>query len=507
MAITLVRSVSREPVARSIGRVVAHGFVLTCVALHAQGTVAIDPGVRGGTIDAGLPLATLTAGQLAQFPDAKADFSAIRSVQGNVPGQPQDGLGPRFNSNSCASCHAQPTIGGTSPSTTAFPFIGPNPEIAIANLSGATNAIPYFITADGPVREARFKRFVNQGEFGGFGGFGGFFSGFGAGAGAPDGSVHELFTITGRVDATNTVGVTGQPQTCVLAQPDFNLMRQLDNISFRIPTPLFGLGLIEAISDGTILANMNANLDTKQALGIHGSPNRNGNDGTITKFGWKAQNATLLMFAGEAYNVEMGVSNELFAVEHGQVGETLPTSCLFNGVPEDHNIFDPSSSASTGMASPFPLSDIEKFDTFMRFLAPPTPALSTPSTTNGLAVFTQIGCSLCHTPSLQTSVSSLNANLGPTTANLFSDLLVHHMGSQLADGITQGLAGPDQFRSAPLWGVGQRVFFLHDGRTSDLVQAINAHASDGSEANAVVQQFRQLPPTSQQDLLNFLRSL
>jgi CxxC motif-containing protein (DUF1111 family) len=159
------------------------------------------------------------------------------------------------------------------------------------------------------------------------------------------------------------------------------------------------------------------------------------------------------------------------------------------------------------MVSQFPLSDIEKFDTFMRFLAPPTPAVSTPSTTNGLAVFTQIGCAQCHTPSLQTSVSSLNASLGPTTANLFSDLLVHHMGSQLADGITQGLAGPDQFRSAPLWGVGQRVFFLHDGRTSDLVQAINAHAGDGSEANAVVQQFRQLPPTSRQDLLNFLRSL
>ena len=91
--------------------------------------------------------------------------------------------------------------------------------------------------------------------------------------------------------------------------------------------------------------------------------------------------------------------------------------------------------------------------------------------------------------------------------NLFSDLLTHDMGVGLADGISQGQAGPRDFRSAPLWGLGQRIFFLHDGRTSDLVQAIEAHQSDGSEANAVINRFNFLREDVKQDLLNFLRSL
>jgi CxxC motif-containing protein (DUF1111 family) len=91
--------------------------------------------------------------------------------------------------------------------------------------------------------------------------------------------------------------------------------------------------------------------------------------------------------------------------------------------------------------------------------------------------------------------------------NLYSDLMVHHMGQGLADGITQGAAGPDEFRTAPLWGLGERVFFLHDGRTRDLVAAIQAHDSQGSEANTVIQRFNSLSVGQQQDVLNFLRSL
>jgi CxxC motif-containing protein (DUF1111 family) len=91
--------------------------------------------------------------------------------------------------------------------------------------------------------------------------------------------------------------------------------------------------------------------------------------------------------------------------------------------------------------------------------------------------------------------------------NLFSDLLVHHMGRGLADGITQGGAGPDEFRTAPLWGVGQRIFFLHDGRTTNLVEAIEAHRSPASEANKIIERFNWLSTRQQQDIINFLRSL
>jgi len=147
-------------------------------------------------------------------------------------------------------------------------------------------------------------------------------------------------------------------------------------------------------------------------------------------------------------------------------------------------------------------------------LAPPTPALATSSTEKGRATFASIGCIHCHTPSPKTGVkiasgSSTNpsAALSNQTANLYSDLLVHHMGKGLADGITQGAAGPDEFRTAPLWGVGQRVFFLHDGRTTSLVEAIRDHKSRGSEANKVIERFNRLTTQEQQEVLDFLRSL
>jgi CxxC motif-containing protein (DUF1111 family) len=221
---------------------------------------------------------------------------------------------------------------------------------------------------------------------------------------------------------------------------------------------------------------MQANASQKSALGIHGHANAHlsgnvnlsANDGTITRFGWKAQNKSLLMFAGEAYNVEMGISNQLFPQERDETPE-----CLFNPTPNDTLNFTTTPS-TTGISNPAVISDIEAFANFMRMLAPPTPAPSAPSSEEGRNLFAKVGCVYCHTPSLITgkmiasgSATSPSAALSNQTANLYSDLLVHHMGKGLADDITQGGAGPDEFRTAPLWGVGQRVFFLHDGRTTN----------------------------------------
>jgi CxxC motif-containing protein (DUF1111 family) len=152
----------------------------------------------------------------------------------------------------------------------------------------------------------------------------------------------------------------------------------------------------------------------------------------------------------------------------------------------------------------------------MRLLAPPTPHGSFPggssSIANGRRLFNDVGCGLCHTPSLRTGDSTVPA-LRSKDANLYSDLALHNMGPRLADNIEQGLAAGDEFRTAPLWGVGQRLFFLHDGRTRDLARAIQEHASNGnsqfgpSEANRVVSNFNSLSGRQQQDVLNFLRSL
>ncbi|MGA7350927.1 MAG: di-heme oxidoredictase family protein [Acidobacteriaceae bacterium] len=443
---------------------------------HAQGPV--DPGVRSGAPGAGGPLLNLTSDEAAFFQDGSVRFGEVEVVAGGA----NNGLGPRFNSNQCRSCHSQPAMGGTSPAQ--------NPLPAVATLSGAKNTVPWFIAASGPIREARFKKSPD---------------------GTNDGEVHDLFVITGRTDAPG----------CNIAQPDFTpagnpLTGQHGNpnIIFRIPTPVFGTGLIEAIPDSAILANFQADSAVKSAEGISGHPNAflagnanfSANDGTITRFGWKAQNKSLLVFAGEAYNVEMGISNQMFPQERDET-----PGCLLFPTPNDTLNF---TTTSTGAVNPAVISDIEAFANFMRMLAPPAPAPGTPSTVNGRAAFLRIGCSHCHNPSFTTgaqiasgSSKSPSAALSGQTVNLFSDLLVHHMGKGLADGITQGSAGPDEFRTAPLWGVGQRVFFLHDGRTSDLVEAIHDHRSPGSEANRIIERFDRLPTQDQQDIINFLRSL
>jgi CxxC motif-containing protein (DUF1111 family) len=448
-------------------------FYLPALAQSQPSSQAKDPGVRAGSVNAGQALSTLSASQSQFFTDGQTRFNQVEQVA--------NGLGPTFNSNSCASCHAQPSVGGTSPRADQFPNVGPNPQIAAASAGGATNQVPFFVAADGPVREARFPFVVTSG---------------GSVSRTPDGGVHDLFTITGRGDAGS----------CTLAQPNFEQMAELHNLIFRIPTPVFGAGLIENIADATILANMKANSFLKEHLGISGHPNFSGNDGTMTRFGWKAQNKSLEVFAGEAYNVEMGVSNELFPNERG----TPPPACILNPTPEDATNF-------TLVGDQIP-SDVVEFAHFIRFLAPPAQSSQgipgnppAASIQNGQALFSQIHCDTCHTPALQTAASSLTPGLSNQTAALFSDLLVHHMGTGLADNVSQGSAGPDEFRTAPLWGLGQRIFFLHDGRSGPanggLVHAIEQHASSGSEANAVISNFNQLSTQQKQDLLNFLRSL
>ncbi|HZF17472.1 MAG TPA: di-heme oxidoredictase family protein [Steroidobacteraceae bacterium] len=436
------------------------GFGLTTAGADGLGG-ARDPGVRTGTASAGGPLAGLATYEGEYFTVGQEDFEELEGVG--------DGLGPRFNLDSCAGCHSQPAIGGSAPAV--------NPQVAVATAFGARNTLPSFITANGPVREARFKFRAD---------------------GSRDGGVHALFVITGRVDES------GDGTSCVIQQDDFAGQLKNGNVVFRIPTPTFGAGLIEQISDTTIVQNLAAFPGPKRNLGISGHVNRNGNDGTVTRFGWKAQNKSLMIFSGEAYNVEMGITNELFQSEREE-----SSTCLKKGHPNDTTNMQGATGAETE-------SGVGKFSMFMRFLAPPTRSTTTPggssSISRGKQLFANTGCAYCHSPTLKTSVSSVPA-LSAKNVDLFSDLAVHRMGPGLADNIQQGNAAGDEFRSAPLWGLGQRVFFLHDGRTSDLAQAIRAHASSGnsqfaaSEANRVVSNYNELSEGQKQDLLNFLRSL
>jgi CxxC motif-containing protein (DUF1111 family) len=454
-------------------------LVVLCLALASIATTRLqsqnDPGPRPGPAAAGGFFPTLNANEQNFFNQAQLRFQEVNSVLGLIAGEDSAGLGPGFNGNSCAQCHAQPAIGGSSPGLNSPQKPIPNPQVALATLDGATNIVPSFITANGPVREARFVKKAN---------------------GTLDGGVHNLYTITGRSDAVS----------CRLPQPDFATALSTNNVIFRIPTPLFGLGLVEATPDSVLRANFAATQSARAAFKIGGVFNTSGNDGTITRFGWKAQNKSLSIFAGEAYNVEQGVTNENFPNERNAI-----SGCAFNPSPEDAtpllngNSNSPNFSTAIGTASEM-TSDAANFAAFIRLSAPATPATSNASIQNGAVLFNSTGCALCHSPALTTG-PSVFTGMSKVTYNPYSDFALHHMGVGLSDGIQQGGAGPDQFRTAPLWGLGQRLFFLHDGRTSDLIQAIHSHNSTGSEADLVIRKFNTLNASQVQDLLNFLRSL
>jgi CxxC motif-containing protein (DUF1111 family) len=407
-------------------------------ALSFSALAQTDPGVRGGSPGAGDFIDGLDAQSAAAAQDGKERFQEIDGVA--------EGLGPRFNADSCVVCHSQPTVGGSSP------FKNPLKEIARAN--GATNSVPSFITDNGPVREARY---------------------------ISDGGVHVLFVISGRSDAPG----------CPIAQPDFDKQIANRNVIFRIPTPVFGLGLVENTPDQYLIADADAVGDKRNDFGIKGHFNYSGNDGTITRFGWKAQNKSLLTFAGEAYNVEIGVTNDLFPNKRD-----YDADCQYNTLPED------GTDISQSGAKLF-TSDITMFAKFMQMTAPPTPVKGS---NNGLQAFNTAGCNLCHIQNHTTGPSAISG-LNKVTYSPFSDFQLHAMGQNLEDKISQGGAAGDEFRTAPLWGVGQRVFFLHDGRTTDLLDAIKQHASDGSEANQSIRKFNGLSKGQQQAILDFLRSL
>lgn len=493
---------------------------------------AVDPGPRGGTPGAGgavtpqpiapdseanqsaegsacisalsniSPAANLSAQMQQACEQAFIRFQEVDSVSGTqistATGALENGvgLGPTFNGNSCAMCHAEPAVGGSSPGLLSPQVAVPNPQVALATLDGATNTVPSFITPGGPIREARF---VHNAD------------------GSADGGVHGLYTIAGRQDA----------QTCSATQPPFAAQLAANNVIFRIPTPTFGTGLVENVLETTLESNVNAtptvagtglptgvnsNIPTSTSLGIQGVLNRSGNDGTITRFGWKAQNKSLTIFGGEAYNVEQGVSNLAFPNEREGGASNLAGCFNINPTPEDNNNFTPGALSVSDS-----LADLANFALAMQLSAPPTPAtapftigsttVTAAQVTQGQIDFFTIGCANCHTATLQTAQSSFDPAMSNVQFHPYSDFAIHHMGATLADGVAQGGASGDQFRSAPLWGVGQRLFFLHDGRTSDLVEAIEAHASTGSEANTVIENYNKLSAADQQDVVDFLRSL
>lgn len=460
-------------------------------------SIVKDIGLRSGAPAAGNPLLALNPFELALFNEGKGRLGELETTcatcaaltSGALIGEDAlratrtsvTGLSARFNADQCIACHSQPSFGGSGG------FLVPNPKDSVHRVPenplfdlvphrfGQTNTVPSFIKQYGPIRIARFVKKPD---------------------GSPDGQVYPLFTIVGRTDDTSIP----KCNTKLLPQPDFETELRKGNIAFRIPLQLFGLGLIEALSDAEILGRHRATAAYRAQSGIAGVPN-----GSVSnRFGWKAQHKALEQFTDAS-------------TDFAPVMKQIPAQCIGANTTEAAPLLGGAAfeSPSADFINPLVLLATS----FMRYLDAPQPAAMNPLALRGQVLFgvspeqPGIGCAACHTAQMMTGEKASTAALQRRQVNLFSDLLLHHMGPGLADNITQGQARGDMFRTTPLWGLGQRRFFLHDGRTDDLLVAIDAHAAPAgngypaSEANAVIARFKSLPPVDQQAILSFLRSL
>jgi len=267
---------------------------------------------------------------------------------------------------------------------------------------------------------------------------------------------------------------------------------EVNVIARRMPIPLFGAGLVEAIPDETLLAledpfdrdrdgiSGRAAIVTDVATGLR----------RVGRFGWKAQIATLLTFSGDAYTNEMGITNDMFPLEPlGGISQARLRECDLVKDPED--LVDP----RTGKRA------IDNFEAFMKFLAPLPRGVITDEVRIGEQVFTSVGCASCHVPALTTGANA-SAALNRKTVALFSDLLLHDVGT--GDGIEQEAAQQNEIRTPALWGLRLRRPLMHDGSAPTVSDALRQH---GGEASAVMERYRGGTDQMRRALLAFLDSL
>ena len=267
--------------------------------------------------------------------------------------------------------------------------------------------------------------------------------------------------------------------------PDTNVFAR------RVPIPLFGAGLVEAIPDETLRALADPN--DRNGDGVSGRAAEiidiETGERRVGRFGWKSQHASLMTFGADAYRNEMGITNDLFPHESA-FGIPAERMRLCDPFPDPEDVRDPRSRRR----------GIDNFASFMRFLAPAGRGEVNEQTRAGEQVFAAIGCATCHVPTLETGPNA-NPLFNRKAVALFSDLLLHDVGT--GDGIKQGDAAPNEIRTPALWGLRLRRPLLHDG-TATLEEAIGRHAR---EAELARRGFDKLSAVDRAALLAFLGSL
>ena len=274
-------------------------------------------------------------------------------------------------------------------------------------------------------------------------------------------------------------------------------------VSVRLPPPVFGAGLIEAIPDATILAN--ADPDDTDGDGISGRPNLvtppswvpaaepgSGALPRVGRFGRKAQTSSILQQTVEAYLQDMGVTSVFLPDENRNPLAGLPYDAA-------DRVIDPE----------VPVSTVSAVVNYLRLLAPPTAGEATASRQRGEVLFAEVGCTACHTPGLQTGTAVVAA-LSNRPVQLYSDLLLHDMGDALADHRPDGQASGREWRTTPLWGMrlirqflNGEAFLLHDGRARTIEEAVLLHGGEGQRSRDL---FDALTAADRAALLDFVGS-
>jgi len=374
--------------------------------------------------------------------DQTTNFT-VGQAQFQTPDGIADGLGPIFNAQSCVACHDQPLT-----------------STGAVTIGGAS-----------AITETRF------------------------GATNADGTFNPLTSEDG----------TLLHQSSIVPAAQETVPKDATIVAHRKTTPLFGAGLIEAIPDSTIMANVHTTpIDgvVGRAAVLTDAVTTEIHTNMVGRFGWKCQESTLLAFSGDAYLNEMGVTNRFFTTDFAPDGNeavlvaTEPdgyTATSLQDLPENPALPE----------SPTNKDDLARFTDFMELLAPPPPLPLSREALRGQQLFTQLNCVACHKPSMQTGPSTVSPSLAFKNVPLYSDLLLHRMGS-LGDGIAQAAARTDEMRTAPLWGLRERAPYLHDGRAATILEAITLH--DG-EALMIRNRFVSLPKDDQNAIIAFLNSI
>ena len=397
----------------------------------------------------GSPLANLAPVESKSFTTGQSEFFRLWGVK--------EGLGPLTTDGGCSRCHKSPVIGGGA--------------VRLLTFFGKTNT---------------------------------------------DGSFDQLFNEGGPFlqPLSNAPFIPGG--ICTLQGEQ--LPADTNAVDRRMTAPVFGFGLVDAIADQDILNQVTFEATNYVSDGIHGVANLVADyKGVIRpgRFGRKAQQPTLLQQVAGALAHDLGITNPLVPAEDLPQGQPIDPNCV-NNLPTDVPNLPNTTSGGKGI---FTLAD------FPRFLAPPPAPVLDANGMAGQIVFTTIGCNECHLPSYQTPAQVFfdtdlsGGQFGPSPSlsnlavNLYSDLLLHDMGVKNkskfpANTLITAQATNQQWRTTPLWGLGVRTAFWHDGSKKDLPSAILQHSPDGTgEAAAVITRYQTLSPTDQANLLTFLSEL